>query len=165
MTDSATVFDLDPLTDGLDYPMFVVTTAGDGQRSGCLVGFATQVSIDPPRLLVCLSVNNHTYQVARQASMMAVHTLDRHQLKLAALFGSTTDDEIDKFARCAWQPGPGGVPLLTDCSRWVVGPIIDRFAFGDHVGHLVEPTSAGRRDNSPVLTFQQVRRLPPGHPA
>ena len=37
---------------GLDYPMFVVTAAADGRRAGCLVGFTSQVSIDPPRLLV-----------------------------------------------------------------------------------------------------------------
>jgi hypothetical protein len=31
--------------DGLDYPMFIATVPGDG----CLVGFATQCSIDPVR--------------------------------------------------------------------------------------------------------------------
>jgi hypothetical protein len=50
----------DEFIKGLDYPMFVVTTVAAGQRAGCLVGFTTQASIDPPRLLVCLSVENHT---------------------------------------------------------------------------------------------------------
>ena len=43
------------LASELDYPMFVVTTAAGGAPAGCLVGFATQCSIDPPRFLVCLS--------------------------------------------------------------------------------------------------------------
>jgi flavin reductase (DIM6/NTAB) family NADH-FMN oxidoreductase RutF len=29
----------------LDYPMFIVTTAAEGRRAGCLVGFGTQTSI------------------------------------------------------------------------------------------------------------------------
>jgi flavin reductase (DIM6/NTAB) family NADH-FMN oxidoreductase RutF len=37
----------------LDYPMLVVTAAAAGERAGCLVGFATQASIDPARFLVC----------------------------------------------------------------------------------------------------------------
>lgn len=46
----------------LDYPMFVVTTHADEQHAGCLVGFATQVSIRPQRFLVGLSHKNHTYR-------------------------------------------------------------------------------------------------------
>jgi len=33
----------------LDYPMLIVTAAADGERAGCLVGFAAQCSIDPLR--------------------------------------------------------------------------------------------------------------------
>ena len=39
----------------------VVTAAAGDDREGCLVGFATQASIDPPRILVCLSVENATF--------------------------------------------------------------------------------------------------------
>jgi flavin reductase (DIM6/NTAB) family NADH-FMN oxidoreductase RutF len=39
----------------LDYPMFVVTTRAGDESAGCLVGFATQVSIRPPRFIVGLS--------------------------------------------------------------------------------------------------------------
>src|SRR5690348_6276936 len=107
----------DAFVDGLDYPMFVVTTAHGGERAGCLVGFTTQASIDPPRMLVCLSVANHTYQVARQAELLAVHVLDKNDHDLAELFGGRTGDEVDKFAKCRWTPGPDGVPLLEDCPR------------------------------------------------
>ncbi|MGH3330053.1 MAG: flavin reductase, partial [Nocardioidaceae bacterium] len=65
----------DDFVEGLDYPMFVVTTANDGHRAGCLVGFTTQASIDPPRMLVCLSVKNRTYRVAQEAEYLAVHVL------------------------------------------------------------------------------------------
>ena len=38
----------DRLVNRLDYPMLVVTAEADGERAGCLVGFATQCSIQPP---------------------------------------------------------------------------------------------------------------------
>ena len=43
------------LVGDLDYPMFIVTVCAGGERAGCLIGFATQASIDPSRFLVCLS--------------------------------------------------------------------------------------------------------------
>src|SRR5688572_5063739 len=45
---------LDPFLTGLDGPMFVVTAAHpeSGARAGCLVGFATQCSIDPDLFVV-----------------------------------------------------------------------------------------------------------------
>ena len=92
----------------LDYPMFIVTTvAPDGERSGCLIGFATQVSIKPPRFLVGLSDKNRTCRVARRAEHIAVHFVPEDGEELAELFGSETGDEIDKFERCSWTPGSG----------------------------------------------------------
>src|SRR5687767_10083536 len=90
----------------IDYPLFIVTTAVDGERTGCLVGFATQCSIHPPRFLIGLSHKNHTWRVAHDAPAYAVHVLDRDERELAELFGGATGDEVDKFERCAWHDGP-----------------------------------------------------------
>ena len=69
----------------LDYPMVVVTTAAGSELAGCLVGFATQCSIDPPRFLVCISKQNRTYRVARGAELLAVHFLPADATDLAEL--------------------------------------------------------------------------------
>jgi flavin reductase (DIM6/NTAB) family NADH-FMN oxidoreductase RutF len=149
----------------LDYPMFVVTAAGSGERSGCLVGFAGQVSIDPGRFLVCLSDKNHTYRVACSTGRLAVHPLGRDQLPLARLFGEQTGDEVDKFARCSWQSGPDGVPVLEGAVAWFSGPILQRVPFGDHVGFLLEPDSGSCRGMGPLVTLTDVEDLDPGHGA
>jgi flavin reductase (DIM6/NTAB) family NADH-FMN oxidoreductase RutF len=153
---------------GLDYPMFVVTVATGTQpaeRSGCLVGFATQCSISPARMLVCLSKNNHTYLLARAASALAVHRLAAGQRDLASLFGEATGDEVDKFARCAWRTGPAGQPVLTDSATWLVGTVLDRMDLGDHVGFLLAPIEVGGSPDGRPLQFSDVRDLDAGHPA
>jgi flavin reductase (DIM6/NTAB) family NADH-FMN oxidoreductase RutF len=159
-----TTEEFDAFVGGLDYPMFVVTTTDGTERSGCLVGFATQTSIDPPRLLVCLSEKNHTLRVARGAERIAVHVLDEDRHDLAALFGGETGDEVDKFARCEWRPGPGGVPLLDGCTSYVVGRILEHRSLGDHVGFLLEPVAVSGQDAEP-LTLDDVDDVDPGHPA
>jgi flavin reductase (DIM6/NTAB) family NADH-FMN oxidoreductase RutF len=151
----------------LDYPMFIVTTVAgdDGERSGCLVGFATQISIKPPRFLAGLSEKNKTFRVARRAAHLGVHFVpgDVDGEALAELFGSETGDEVDKFARCAWHEGPAGVPVLDDLPNWFVGRIVEGVDGGDHYAFILEPIAAAREAEEEELTFHRAKRIEPGH--
>lgn len=159
--------EFDAVMAGVDYPMVVVTAVhpATGERGGCLAGFFTQCSIEPAHLLVCLSTSNRTYRVAKAASSLAVHLLEPDQRDLAALFGATTGDEVDKFAACEWRPGSGGVPLLAACPRWLTGRVLQRIPLGDHVGFLLAPTDFGAGGERPTLMFSAVRDLTAGHEA
>lgn len=145
--------------------MFIVTVAAGGERAGCLVGFATQCSIDPPRFLVCLSDKNHTFAVAGDAEVLVVHLVPSHASDLAELFGGETGDEIDKFARCSWRPGPGGAPVLDGCENWFAGRILDRMPAGDHHAFLLEPVEASGKRGEQPFEFHRARRIEPGHEA
>jgi flavin reductase (DIM6/NTAB) family NADH-FMN oxidoreductase RutF len=155
----------DRVIDRLDPPMWVVTTAVGDERAGCLVGFATQTSIDPARFLVCLSERNRTLRLAAEARAVAVHLLGADGRGLAELFGANTGDEVDKFARCAWRPGPAGTPVLDAVQAWFGGWVLERIPLGDHVGFLLEPFAGDAGPVAPPLGFQQVRDLDPGHEA
>jgi flavin reductase (DIM6/NTAB) family NADH-FMN oxidoreductase RutF len=149
----------------LDYPMFIATVATREERAGCLIGFATQSSIHPPRFLAGISDKNRTFRVARDADSMAIHLVPERATELAELFGGETGDEVDKFERCEWRPGPGGVPLLDGCPNRFVGRIIERIDFGDHVGLVLEPTFAEADEESAQLGFHRAQRIEPGHEA
>ncbi len=153
------------LVGDLDYPMFIATTRADGERAGCLVGFATQCSIQPPLFAVWLSRKNHTFRVAREATVLAVHFPSAEDAPLAALFGGETGDEVDKFARCRWREGAGGVPVLEDCARWFTGRVIEQIPTEDHVGFLLEPVEAASGPWAGQLGFQSARHISPGHEA
>jgi flavin reductase (DIM6/NTAB) family NADH-FMN oxidoreductase RutF len=154
------------LMSGLDYPMYVVTAAADSERAGCLVGFGTQTSIHPARFLVCISVENRTYEVACRATVLAVHLLsdEPSERRLAELFGGETGDDTDKFARSRWHDGPGGAPLLDDVPNRFAGRILERLALGDHVGFLLEPVEADVGSGLDELGFQATKGIEPGHP-
>jgi flavin reductase (DIM6/NTAB) family NADH-FMN oxidoreductase RutF len=150
----------------LDYPMYVVTTRSGDESAGCLVGFASQVSIRPPRFLVGLSKRNHTYRVAKGASHLAVHLMERRHCELARLFGGETGDRTDKFARCAWHAGPLGLPILDDAAGWFAGAVRSRYDVGDHVGFVLEPVAGSAPDKfEHFVTFSDVHDLDPGHEA
>jgi flavin reductase (DIM6/NTAB) family NADH-FMN oxidoreductase RutF len=155
----------DALVGDLEHPMFIVTARAGDEPLGCLVGFATQASIDPRRFLVCLSHVNHTFRRGRDATHLGVHCVPEDAAELAELFGGQTGDDVDKFARLAWHDGPHGVPLLDDCPNRFVGRVIDRMDAGDHTAYLLEPVAAEHAGGEGELTFHRARRIEPGHPA
>lgn len=166
----------DRIMSNLDRPVAIVTCralgreAGSGtQRAGCLVGFATQCSIHPPRFLVCISVANHTWKVIQSAETAAVHLIPRQRFELAELFAGQTGDDVDKFARCAWHDGPGGVPLLDGCPTWIAGRIIARPDGGDADHHLLvlAPYAVGDPDppDGGWLNLSDLADVEPGHQA
>ena len=158
---------MDEFTANLDYPMFVLTVPAPpgGRPSGCLVGFATQCSISPPRFLICVSTANHTFRSLPGARRVGVHLLSAADHDVAELFGERTGDEVDKFDRCDWAAGDDGVPVLEKCLSWFVGEILDLVDLGDHLGLLLAPERWGAHEGGAPLMFTAIRDLSAGHPA
>ncbi|MGH8889088.1 MAG: flavin reductase family protein [Acidothermaceae bacterium] len=145
--------------------MAIVTTVSGGERAGCLIGFHTQCSIDPPRYAIWLSKANHTFRVALHARYFAVHFLSEMSTELPRLFGTTSGDTTQKFAWCDWEDGPDGVPLLTSCPNRFVATRVTLLDDGsDHVCVVLSPTEVAANAFQP-LRLSQVAGLQPGHDA
>jgi flavin reductase (DIM6/NTAB) family NADH-FMN oxidoreductase RutF len=156
----------DALVAAADTTLVVVTATYRGERGGCLVGFHCQCSIEPARHAIWLSKANHTCRVALQASHLGVHFLGREDRALAQLFGESTGDEIDKFARCDVVEGPHGVPLLRACADRMVGRRRTSMDDGsDHICFVVEPIEVQRGDATPPMRLSDASDLTPGHAA
>ncbi|MGH3374887.1 MAG: flavin reductase family protein [Actinoallomurus sp.] len=141
----------------------IVTAAAGSARGGCLVGFATQASIDPGRLLVCISIENATFEIARNATHLGVHVVPADRRDLAELFGGETGDEMDKFAGRPMERGSGGEPLLTECGGRLSGRVLGRHEYGDHVGFLLEPVAVWVDGSSSPLDIRDAAGIEPGH--
>ena len=153
----------DRFIEPLDPALVIVTTVHDGERAGCIVGFHTQCSIEPRRYAIWLSKANHTCRVALHAEHFAVHFLSKDDRDLAELFGTTSGDTTDKFARCEWSAGPEGVPLLDRCPRRIVvrrTGLLDEGS--DHVCFAGEPIEVGTAGSFVPMRLSDVADLDPG---
>ena len=158
----------DALMASVDPAMVVVTTAFEGERSGCLVGFAGQSSIEPRHYAVWASKVNHTYRVALQATHLAVHFLADTDAdhELARIFGELTGDTADKFALVPTSAGPGGVPVIESCEHGLVGVKVSMADDGgDHVSMVLEPIDVWTSGPFTPLRLSAVSDIHPAHPA
>jgi hypothetical protein len=156
--------DFDAVMEAVDPAMLVVTTEADGERSGCLVGFHCQCSIEPRRYAVWISRLNHTFDIARRAEHLTLHLLGPDDHDLAAVFGSVTGDEVDKWEALAAL----GLELGGPSVRVRRVEVVDD-ATCDHLGLIVEPVAVDRTDLESMaaspLRIADVQDLRPGHPA
>lgn len=154
------------LVAAMDGAMVVVTVCGaDGEVDGCLVGFHSQCSIDPPRYALWLSVANRTHELATGATHLAVHLLGRADQGLAQHFGGLTGDAADKLAGVAWRPGPDGVPLIDDLPSRFVGRIESRSSEGGDHDLFVLDVLAAAAPPANVLRLSDTTDIDPGHAA
>lgn len=157
---------LDAFFDRVDYPFYVVTVRDtDEQMGGCLAGFVTQCSIDPPQFIVCISKINHTMRVATRSAAMAIHLLGDDQIDMARLFGEETGDSTDKFSRCDWRRGTSGAPLLVESAAALEGAILGHFSVGDHEAFVFRATRSVAGTHDGLLTYRNAPPIEAGHPA
>jgi flavin reductase (DIM6/NTAB) family NADH-FMN oxidoreductase RutF len=156
--------EFDRLLSLVDPAMLVVTTVAGDIHAGCLVGFHSQCSIDPPRYAIWLSKANFTFRVAVLADVFALHFLDAGDRELAVLFGTVSGDDDDKFAHCGWRAGPDQVRLLDDCAARVIARRVGMDDDGgDHVCFVLEPREAHVPTAFVPLLESRVRDLDAGH--
>ena len=171
---------LGAFTERADGAIVIVTAAPSaGRRGGCLVGFFSQVSIEPALLVVWLSRANATFDLAVECHHLAVHLVPADREPVAQWFAETSGDDTDKLDAVAWVPGPHRTMLLEGCGNWVVGRVVQLIEVadsdsdegegegeGDHVGFVIAPvevhTSTGEK---PALRLHDVINLTAGHPA
>ncbi len=153
----------DELVARSDPALVVVTVAAGEDDHGCLVGFHTQVSIEPRRHLVCLSHANATWTAAGGATHLGVQLLGPGDVALARRFGGTSaHDGVDKFDAVSWHRHPTGPPLLDVAAAWFIGAVVARHALGDHTGIVLDVVDAAATDSPFALHLGQVRDMEAG---
>ena len=94
-----------------------------------------------------------------------MHFLGADDRELAELFGSTSGEDVDKFERCEWTPGPDGVPVLTDVADRFVGRRSGLLDVGDdHVCLVLDPIES-HVGEGPLLGLRDVIDIDAGHDA
>jgi flavin reductase (DIM6/NTAB) family NADH-FMN oxidoreductase RutF len=154
----------DTMMAAADPPLIVVTTAAEGERAGCLVGFHVQSSITPQHYCVWLSKANHTYRVSLRATHFAVHFLTADDLAFAERFGTMSGEDTDKFAGLDVDLDDDGVPLLRACPNRLTLERISMLDDGsDHVCLTTRVSSAHSAGAFTPLRVSAATHLDPGH--
>ena len=143
----------------------VVTTNLAGERVGITASSFASLSLEPPRVLVCVAKRLYTHHVIEQSQVFAVNILAADQLAWGMRFAGVMPEKEDRFAGIAVETAATGSPLLPGVLGWVDCELRHAYDGGDHtifVGEVVAAWAidATREDKLPILYHnRQWRQL------
>jgi flavin reductase (DIM6/NTAB) family NADH-FMN oxidoreductase RutF len=134
--------------------LYILTTCAADTIHAAAVSWVSQVSFQPPLVLVALRRNTHLAQAVRKGHRFALNILGSDQVDLAERFLASVTLSADEktLAGLAYRSGSAHCPLLTDALGWLECRVAaEPPSPGDHCLLLGEVTGAGvRRAGAPL---------------
>ncbi|AEB06762.1 flavin reductase domain protein FMN-binding protein [Coriobacterium glomerans PW2] len=139
----------------MTYGLYVVSAEADGVRSACLVNTATQVTAEPPRLIVSVHKDNFTANVIARAGAFTVTAVDMTaDMKYIGNFGFRTSADYDKFANFNVATSAVGSPYVTDhACAMMACHLLETLDAGTHRIFMGEIVECARLSDAPPLTY------------
>lgn len=131
-----------------------VVTARSGHRvHGMTVSAFTEVSLDPPLVLVCADKASNTLPVIEEGGVFAVNILARDQEGLSNRFASKKD-EWRRFEGLETDTGKTGAPLLRGVVANLDCRVVGAHEHGDHVVYVGRVEAVRHFDREPLLYYR-----------
>ena len=113
------------------YGLYAITTGDEQQRNAFTANWVSQVSFDPP--LVVLSIENDSVSlpIIRRTGLFAVNVYDSTHRDLAGLLGKSFSKHPGKVDSLAFDTGETGCPVLTEGLAYVECRVQSEMLAGD----------------------------------
>ena len=139
----------------------VVTTMCEGTPHGLTVSAFSAVSLNPPRVLICLGNDTDSKPLIDRSRCFAVHILGRDHVQLGPRFAKLIPGLEDPFLGLGFRAEITGSPILDQCIAWLDCHVDSVVPIGDHTIYVGAVQAGGRPnpDGDPVLYYRRAWRV------
>lgn len=136
------------MTNGL----YVLTTRYGETINGMIASWATQVSYEPPLILVAVHPNRYCHELMTSSGRFALHVLARTRPDMVERMMGP--DPAAKFSGIDWDPGQTGCPILKASLAWFECTVKEKYQPGNHTLFVGAVVNAGfEASGRPLCTF------------
>ncbi|MGQ9586054.1 MAG: flavin reductase family protein [Anaerolineae bacterium] len=148
--------------DHLSYGVYALTVGLERGATALTASWVSQVSFDPPLVMVAIGRERFCNRILRQGRKFVVNILSEDQAELAREFAS--DVPGDRLAGVPIvEPQMTGAPVLADALAYLDCQVVEAFDPGDHTLFVGQVVGAGvLREGKPLSTARsrlRYRRL------
>ena len=133
----------------------IVTACAGDRIHGMTISAFTEVSLDPPLVLVCADKTSNTHPVIAEGQCFAVNVLAREQEALSNRFASKVDEER-RFEGLSFERGATGAPLLSGALAVIDCRVVAAHDAGDHVIYVGRVEELRSSDREPLIYYGGV---------
>ena len=147
----------------IPYGLYVLTAqAPNGRIAAATVNWVTQVSFEPPLVVVGVKVGSGPHEVIKETGAFALNVLGREQQAVAYAFFKPVTPEGQTIGGEPFRTGSTGAPILERAPGYIECSLVETVDGGDHaifVGVVVDAgvaqPPAGRPDDV-TLTLRDL---------
>ena len=134
----------------MTYGIYVLTTGSGDHINGMIASWVTQISYDPPLILVAVHPNRRTHGMVKKTRAFALHPLSSEQKDMMSRFKGP--DPRAKFEGIEWEKGLTGCPIIKDCVAFMECRVKETYEPGNHTLFIGEIVNAMAILDASVLT-------------
>ncbi|MDP3981903.1 MAG: flavin reductase family protein [Chlamydiota bacterium] len=132
------------------YGLYIFTSIDDEVAASTITWFS-QVSFEPPLVMVALRNDSHSLRTSRKKGFFAVNFLAHDQKDIAAKFFRQPIIQDNKMNGLEIETALTGIPLLKDAPAYIECQIVEDIDRGDHAVIIGEIIHEGlRREVKPL---------------
>lgn len=137
----------------MTYGIYVLTVKYDDIFNGMIASWVTQVSYEPPLILVAVHPNRYSHSLIEKSNTFVLHVLDKSQKDMLKRFKGP--DPEKKFSGLFWETKKTGAPILKDCMAWFELQTKERHDPGNHTLFIGEVINSGvNSPGTPLCTLE-----------
>jgi flavin reductase (DIM6/NTAB) family NADH-FMN oxidoreductase RutF len=114
----------------MTYGIYVLTSYYKQKINGMIASWVSQVSYDPPMIMVAIHPNRYSHHLIKKGSYFALHVLAKTQTDLLKRFKGS--DPSAKFDDIQWTRGKTGCPVLGECVAYMECEVETSYSPGNH---------------------------------
>ncbi len=144
----------------IPYGVSVVTMGRGGAKveNGLTVSWLSQVSFDPPMLMVAVDKLHYSLDLLRSTKNFCVNLLGEDQAALAGRFAKQATTGDAKLADVAQRPADSGAAILTDAVAYFDCEVTSMVEAGDHMLVIGRVDAAAiLNDRAPMTSASGLR--------
>ncbi len=137
----------------MTYGIYILTSKFDNEINGMVASWVSQVSYDPPLIMVAIHPNRYSHNLIEKDHSFALHVLDSSQKDMLKIFKGSNIEK--KFAGIPWETRKTGVPVLKNCLAWFELEVIEHLTPGNHSLFIGEVVNSGAESTgTPLCTLE-----------
>ncbi len=125
----------------ITHGVYIITAQASGKKNGMTAAWVSQVSFNPPLIMVAIAPARFTHGLIKASGFFAINTLSEDQVELAKYFGTHSGKDVDKFSTIPYIEAGSGSPVLKEAMAYVECKLVNAFEAGDHtlfIGEVLE---------------------------